>query len=47
MQLMGTNAVSEYPFVEGGQRMSEDIMTLMLNRTWEPTLTVTGQSGFP
>ena len=47
MELMGEKAVADYPFVKGANMMAEDTMTLMLNRTWEPTLTVTGQSGFP
>lgn len=47
MELMGEKAVADYPFVEGAEKVAEDIFTLMLNRTWEPTLTVTGQTGFP
>ena len=47
MEIMGEKAISDFPFVEGAQKVSEDTITLMLNRTWEPTLTVTGQSGFP
>jgi len=33
--------------LEGVHRISDDPLTCLLNRGWKPTLTVTGQSGFP
>ena len=47
MEIMGEEAIADYPFREGAKRVCDDQSTLMLNRTWQPTLTVTGQGGFP
>ncbi|GMV38886.1 MAG: peptidase M20 [Myxococcales bacterium] len=38
---------AKYPFVEGMRAMSDDPATLILNRTWRPTLSVVGVDGVP
>ena len=35
------------PYVPGMQPVTEDTAELLLNRTWRPTLSVTGQAGLP
>jgi acetylornithine deacetylase/succinyl-diaminopimelate desuccinylase-like protein len=44
---MGPVVISQYPFVEGAQPMTADLKEALLNRTWRPTLTVTGADGLP
>lgn len=47
-EVLGDAAVySAYPFVEGAEPMASDLAELVLNRTWRPTLSVTGAGGFP
>jgi len=36
-----------YPFHEGTKPVTNDLATLILNRTWRPALTITGADGFP
>jgi acetylornithine deacetylase/succinyl-diaminopimelate desuccinylase-like protein len=36
-----------FPFVDGAHPISEDLLELLLNRTWRPTLAVTGADGLP
>lgn len=35
------------PFLEGSKPISNNPFVSLLNRTWRPTLTITGQTGFP
>ena len=44
---LGGDVAGKYPFVEGVQAVATDGAQLVLRRTWEPTLTVTGQDGLP
>ena len=38
---------TKMPFVKGMQPVSKDIVTLIVNNTWGPTLSVTGADGLP
>jgi acetylornithine deacetylase/succinyl-diaminopimelate desuccinylase-like protein len=46
-QVLGTDAYTKYPWAGGTQPMTHDIADMLLNRTWRPTLSVTGAEGFP
>lgn len=46
-EVLGDEVRSAYPFVEGAKAMATDLSELVLNRTWRPTLSVTGAGGFP
>ena len=35
----------EFPFLQGCKPVSENPMESLLNRSWRPTLTITGQNG--
>jgi acetylornithine deacetylase/succinyl-diaminopimelate desuccinylase-like protein len=45
--ILGKEAYSKYPWAGGTQPMTEDVQQMLLNRTWRPTLSVTGAEGFP
>ena len=45
--VLGDAIWDHYPFVEGAQPVSKDSAELLLNRTWRPTLSVTGVKGLP
>jgi acetylornithine deacetylase/succinyl-diaminopimelate desuccinylase-like protein len=38
---------SKFPFVQGMRPMSNDLVELVLNRTWRPALSITGMDGIP
>ena len=44
---LGGAVESKYPFVDGVQPVATDSSQLVLQRTWGPTMTVTGQQGLP
>jgi len=46
-QVLGEQIVSAFPFHESAQPVSADPVELLLNRTWRPTLSVTGADGLP
>ena len=46
-EVLGTTVYDKFPFVEGAVPMDSDPVELILNRTWRPTLSVTGQAGMP
>jgi acetylornithine deacetylase/succinyl-diaminopimelate desuccinylase-like protein len=46
-EVLGDEVFSKFPFVEGAVPMDRDPVELILNRTWRPTLSVTGQAGMP
>lgn len=46
-QTLGDEVYTEYPWQEGVKPVVQDRQQLILNRTWRPTLTVTGADGFP
>jgi acetylornithine deacetylase/succinyl-diaminopimelate desuccinylase-like protein len=45
--ILGHEVWSKFPFVDGAKPMSDDSLELLLNRTWRPALSYTGQAGFP
>ena len=46
-EVLGETIISQYPWVEGMEPVSRDLTELALNRTWRPTLSVTGADGMP
>jgi len=46
-QVLGKEFVQSYPLNNGTTPVTDNLEQLMLNRTWEPTLTVVGASGLP
>jgi acetylornithine deacetylase/succinyl-diaminopimelate desuccinylase-like protein len=44
---LSKNAVKPFPFFNNTKPISENILDLVLGRTWKPQLTVTGLSGLP
>jgi acetylornithine deacetylase/succinyl-diaminopimelate desuccinylase-like protein len=44
---LGSIIHEEFPFVEGAQPVSNDLVELVTNRTWRPTVSVTGVDGMP
>lgn len=46
-QTLGDGVYNSFPFLEGAQPMSKNVDELILNRTWRPTLSVTGGEGLP
>ncbi|HET6433728.1 M20 family metallopeptidase [Dyella sp.] len=46
-EVLGTAIYDKFPFVAGMQPVSDDLVELVLNRTWRPQLAVTGAGGLP
>ena len=46
-EVLGDGISTELPFVEGAGPVLDDPVELLLNRTWRPALSVTGQDGMP
>ncbi|SEI43203.1 M20 family metallopeptidase [Frateuria terrea] len=46
-QVLGEAVYDKFPFVEGMQPVTHDLVELVLNRTWRPQLAVTGVGGMP
>jgi acetylornithine deacetylase/succinyl-diaminopimelate desuccinylase-like protein len=46
-EVLGTAVYDKFPFVKGMQPALDDLAELVLNRTWRPALSVTGQDGWP
>lgn len=44
---LGADLYAQLPFLEGARPASEDLVELVLNRTWRPQLAVTGVDGVP
>ncbi|HXI12130.1 MAG TPA: M20 family metallopeptidase [Thermoanaerobaculia bacterium] len=44
---LGDAVHSHYPFVKGMKAITDDPYELLLNKTWRPTLSITGQAGMP
>jgi acetylornithine deacetylase/succinyl-diaminopimelate desuccinylase-like protein len=44
---LGPTVHTKFPFVSGMSPMSDDLVDLVLNRTWRPQLAVTGIDGLP
>lgn len=45
--VLGTAVYDKFPFVEGMSPALSELSELVLNRTWRPALSVTGQDGWP
>ena len=45
--VLGDDIHNKFPFVEGATPLSKNLTTLVLNRTWRPTLCITGVDGIP
>ncbi|BBD79705.1 M20 family metallopeptidase [Aerosticca soli] len=46
-RILGSAVYDKFPFVAGARPVSEDLPSLVLNRTWRPQLEVTGADGLP
>jgi acetylornithine deacetylase/succinyl-diaminopimelate desuccinylase-like protein len=46
-KVLGSEVFDKFPWIPGVRPMSDDAVELLLNRTWRPTLSVTGQAGMP
>ncbi|MGN6381885.1 MAG: M20 family metallopeptidase [Dyella sp.] len=46
-EVLGTAIYDKFPFVEGMRPVTDDLVELVLNRTWRPQLAVTGAGGLP
>ena len=46
-EALGDEIYSKFPFLPGMQPMSDDLIELILNRTWRPALSITGADGLP
>ncbi|MBS0577418.1 MAG: M20 family metallopeptidase [Proteobacteria bacterium] len=46
-EVMGTGLYDKFPMLPGMRAMSDDLVELVLNRTWRPMLSVTGVDGMP
>ena len=46
-QNLGDLVWRKFPFVDAAQAVGSDLAELVLNRTWRPALSITGQSGMP
>jgi len=46
-QAIGDEIYSKFPLQPGVQPVTEDLVELILNRTWRPGLAITGAEGFP
>lgn len=46
-QVLGQGVYDKFPFLPGMQPMAHDLTDLVLNRTWRPTLSITGAEGLP
>ena len=44
---LGREVHAKFPFAGGTRPMSDDLVDLVLNRTWRPQLAVTGMDGLP
>src|SRR5579859_2999193 len=46
-RILGNDVWEKFPWIQGMQPMAKDPVELLLNRTWRPTLSITGQAGMP
>jgi acetylornithine deacetylase/succinyl-diaminopimelate desuccinylase-like protein len=46
-KVLGSDVLDAFPWLDGMHAMADDPLELMLNRTWRPTLSITGQAGMP
>ncbi|MGA0586468.1 M20 family metallopeptidase [Dyella sp. KRB-257] len=46
-EVLGTAVYDKFPFVDGMRPVTDDLVELVLNRSWRPQLAVTGVDGLP
>jgi len=46
-EALGTLIFDEMPFVDGAKPITSDLTELLINKSWKPSLAVTGAEGFP
>jgi acetylornithine deacetylase/succinyl-diaminopimelate desuccinylase-like protein len=46
-RVLGRDVYEKFPWVPGMRPVTNDPAELLLNRTWKPTLSITGQAGLP
>lgn len=46
-QVLGNAVYDKFPFLPGMKPIAEDLIELVLNRTWRPQLAITGVDGLP
>ncbi len=46
-EVLGADVYAKFPLFEGETPITSDVTELVLNRTWRPTLAVTGAAGMP
>jgi acetylornithine deacetylase/succinyl-diaminopimelate desuccinylase-like protein len=46
-KVLGKEIHSKFPFVPGMRPMADDLVQLVLNRTWRPTVSIVGIDGIP
>ncbi len=46
-EILGEGIFKKFPFVDGASPLSKNLTSLVLNRTWRPTLSITGADGIP
>jgi acetylornithine deacetylase/succinyl-diaminopimelate desuccinylase-like protein len=46
-EVLGQDVFASLPFLPGMKPMHDDLVQLVLNRTWRPTVSVTGMDGIP
>ncbi|PYQ47630.1 MAG: peptidase M20, partial [Acidobacteria bacterium] len=46
-KVLGAAVFDQFPWAPGMKPVSDDPVELLLNRTWRPTLSITGQAGLP
>ncbi len=46
-EVLGPHMLDHYPFLPGMRPVTNDIIEMILNRTWRPMLAYTGQEGLP
>ncbi len=46
-EILGDTVFSKFPFPAGVRPVNDDLVELVLNRTWRPSLSVTGMDGLP
>ena len=44
---LGKDVYAKFPLMPGVRTMNEDLIELVLNRTWRPVLSITGAAGLP
>jgi acetylornithine deacetylase/succinyl-diaminopimelate desuccinylase-like protein len=46
-EVLGPEMYTRLPFLPGMKPMNDDLVELVLNRTWRPTVSITGMAGIP